>query len=422
MRRKAVSQMAHTGEQADSSATSMLESDPRHNGRPTWIEVDLDRLRGNIRAAQALVGPRTRVMAVVKANAYGHGAAIVSETALDAGADALAVATVDEAVSLRVFGVTAPILVLGPIGPAEIPRAVRNGLSLAGPDVLFVGAVANEVERQAAAPTQIHVKLDTGMHRFGGTPEAALETCRRVSRSSRLRLAGLFTHFADADDQDSRFVERQIGLLQQVAAILEAEGIRPDLVHAANSAGIIRGQCFHLDMVRLGIALYGLPPATASNLPPGFQPVLSVKSTVARILDLAPGDTVSYGRTYTAQKSERAALVPIGYADGLRRDLSNQKVMAMQGIRVPIRGRICMDQTVIGVPEGLPVAPGDIVDVIGTGESGELKFDEAAAALGTLSYELVTALAARLPRYYLQNGIPVAAADIAGVRRLDANG
>lgn len=392
--------------------------DPRGRGRPSWIEVDLDQLSGNVLATRHLIGDRVRLMAVVKANAYGHGASMVAQTAINAGADALAVATVDEGSSLRAFGLSVPILVLGPIARGEIRLALAQRLGLAIPDVSTAQAIEREAATQPADPIPVHVKFDSGMHRFGGDFESALEASRFVARSPELDFAGVFTHFADADNTDSTYTDRQTEALRDLVAALKQDGIEPKLVHAANSAGILRDRAYHFDMVRLGISLYGLPPATGVQLPAGFNPVLSVKSTVARVLKLAAGDSVSYGRTYVARGPERAALVPIGYADGLRRELSNQHVMAIAGSRVPTRGRVCMDQTVVGVPASANVSPGDLVDVIGTGASNELSFDGAADALGTLSYELVSALAARLPRFYLQGGTLVAVSDLNGVRAL----
>lgn len=394
------------------------QDDPRGQGRPSWIEVDLDRLAGNVLAARHLIGERVQLMAVVKANAYGHGASMVARTAVSAGADALAVATVDEGSSLRAFGLSVPILVLGPIAGGEVRRAVAQRLSLAIPDVSTAQAIEREATTQPSDPIPVHVKFDSGMHRFGGDFESALEASQFVARSPKLDFAGVFTHFADADNPGSSYTDQQTEALRHLVAVLKQDGIEPKLVHAANSAGILRDRAHHFDMVRLGIVLYGLPPATGDQLPPGFYPVLSVKSTVAHVLSLAAGDSVSYGRTYIASGPEQAALVPIGYADGLRRALSNHPVMAIAGRRVPIRGRVCMDQTVVGVPASANVSQGDLVDVIGTGESNELSFDEAADALGTLSYELVSALAARLPRYYIQGGQLVAVSDLNGVRRL----
>lgn len=413
-------QTTETANASRRRSTSWTEHriDPRRLGRPAWIEVDLDKLAQNIRTTRAIVGDQTRLMAVVKGNAYGHGAQVVAAASLDAGADELAVATVGEGVALREYGLTAPILVLGPISPAEIAPAIVRSLSLATPDPAFAAAAASEAERHAVEPVRLHVKLDTGMNRFGGTAPTAIATARFIAGSSTLRLAGLFTHFATADDPDPVFPDQQLASLREVREVLEQEGIRPECVHAANSAAILRDPRFHLDMVRLGISLYGLPPSSTYELPAGFRPVLSVKAAIARVIDLAPGDSVSYGRTYIAPRRERAALVPIGYADGLRRALSNAEVMAIGGKRSPIRGRVCMDQTVIGLPHRSSASVGDVVDVIGSGESGEMSFNEAAVRLDTLSYELVAALAPRLPRYFLKAGVPVVVSDLAGIRRL----
>ncbi|HEV2107030.1 MAG TPA: alanine racemase, partial [Thermomicrobiales bacterium] len=292
----------------------MNPDDPRGWGRPTWAEVDLDRVAGNVRAVRRIVGERCKIMAVVKANGYGHGAEMIAETALEAGADSLAVATVDEGIVLRTAGVTAPILILSPISPGEIPRSLRETLSLTVSNEATAKLIAAEAERLGSHPTPVHLKLDSGMRRFGGNLEEVLGAARFVKRAQSLRLAGLFTHFADADAEDRAFTDAQMSSLGECVSILADHGIAPDAVHASNSAALLRDRRYHLDMVRLGITLYGLPPSLDFRLPDEIQPVMSVVSTVAHTMVLKPGDTVSYGRTYRATAEERAALVPIGYA------------------------------------------------------------------------------------------------------------
>ncbi len=398
---------------------SINRDDPRAWGRPTWAEVDLDRVAGNVRAVRRVVGERCKIMAVVKANGYGHGAEMIAETALESGADSLAVATVDEGIVLRAAGINAPILVLGPISPGEIPRSLRETLSLTISNEAMAKTIAAEAERLGSRPAPVHLKLDSGMRRFGGNLEEVLSAARVVQHTQSLRLAGLFTHFADADAEDPAFTDAQMASLGECVSILADNDIAPDAVHASNSAALLRDPRYHLDMVRLGIALYGLPPSLDFRLPDDIQSVMSVVSTVARTMTLEPGDTVSYGRTYRAMARERAALVPIGYADGLRRQLSNRGQMAIGGQRVPILGRVCMDQTVVGLANDGRTDSGDHVNVVGTGEAGEPTFTEVARDMGTIPYELVTGLAARVPRYYRRAGKIVACRDLQGLHRIE---
>jgi alanine racemase len=398
---------------------SMSIEDPRRAGRPTWIEVNLDQIAANVRAVSRIVGTHCRIMAVVKANGYGHGAEMIAESAIAAGANSLAVATVDEGILLRRSGIRAPILVLSPIAPGEVRRALEFDLSLTIATREMAEIAASESARLGGDAAEVHLKLDSGMHRYGTEPSGLLAVARFVHSANGLHLAGVYTHFADADATDLEFTDEQMGVFQEFIATLSAEGIAPGFVHASNSAALLAHPRFHLNMVRLGIALYGLPPSLEFRLPGEIKPALSLKSTVCRVIELEPGDTVSYGRTYRAGTREHAALVPVGYADGLRRDLSNRGEMAIQGTRVPIIGRVCMDQTVVKVVEEEPAHLGDMVDVIGTGDANELTFTEVARELDTIPYELVTGLSIRIPRYYWRGGRIVACRDLQGLNVFD---
>ncbi len=374
-------------------------------GRPTRALIDLDAIAANAAHLRRLVGPQTALMAVVKANGYGHGAEMVARAAVAAGAEQLAVATVDEGAALRAAGLSAPILVLGPIHTGEIEKALRYDLSLTLCSVAFAGLVERTAHHlHLATQVSCHVKVDTGMHRFGADVEQAVAVAARASASPYLRLDGVFTHFADADAPDESFTIEQATCLDAVLRSLEEQGIRPGIVHAANSAAILRSRRFDYGMVRAGIALYGLSPADSLSLPTPMRPALSIRSTVGRVIELSPGDSVGYGRTYRAAKRERAALVPIGYADGYRRDLSSRAWMGIRGASAPVAGRVSMDQTVVGAPEGLPVRIGDEVVVVGSSGEGAPTATELAKLLDTIPYEIVAAVAARVPRYYIWRG------------------
>lgn len=374
--------------------------------RATRIEIDLDGLERNVAILASNLSPGTELMAVVKANAYGHGAVRVANATLGAGATRLAVATVGEGRQLRQRGIQAPILVLSPIAAAEASTAIDVGLELTVATEELLVAVAN-ASRTAAAPVGVHIKLDTGMHRYGAEPALALALAQRVATTPSLRLTGLMTHFAAADEADEQFTIEQAARFDYCLGELEGQGLRPELRHMANSAAALRSRRYDADLVRIGIALYGLRSSAAIPLPPGVEPVLTVRSAIGRVHRIGPPSTVGYGRTYTPAENEQIGLVPIGYADGYRRMLSNRSWMLVGGRRAEVIGRVSMDQTVIRLPAGVAAKPGDDVLVFG-GSGGGASVDDIANQLGTINYEVVTSLAARVPRHYLRDGQVVA--------------
>ena len=378
--------------------------------RATRAVIDLDALVGNVRCIRQSLSPGTGLMAVVKANGYGHGATMVARTALEAGAAALAVATVGEAARLRREGIGAPLLILGPIDPAEAAAALRLDLELTVATDVLLDAVAEAARALLLPrPAAVHVKADTGMRRYGALPEAAVALARRVAADPALELAGFSTHFAAADEADETFTREQAARFDRCLADLAAVGIRPARVHAANSGATLRSRRYDYDLVRVGIALYGLPPSAEIGLPTGMRPVMTVRSRIARIVELAPGDTVGYGRTYRAAGIERAALIPIGYADGYRRALSGRAWVGIGGRPAPVLGRVSMDQTVVGIPTGVEARVGDEVTVAGgRPDEGAPSVAELAEALGTITYEVVTGVADRVPRHYVRGGELVA--------------
>lgn len=402
------------------AAVSVPEAIVGHwHGRPVLAVVDLDALAVNVRTLRKLIGPDVRLQAVVKANAYGHGAVPVACAARAAGADSLAVATVDEAVHLRAAGVEGPLTVLGPIGRHESARAIGHDLTVVIADAGFARLLASEARMQlrpAENPVSVHLKIDTGMRRFGAAPEQVVEIARVIADLKELRLDGVMTHFAAADDPEPESAREQMAVFDACIEALTAAGLPVPLQHAANSAAIIRFPEFHRGQVRAGISLYGLRPDPGMVLPHPMQPILSVFGRISRIIDLAPGDTVSYGRTYVAASAERAGLVPIGYADGYPRALSSQSWMTVGGRRAPVIGRVCMDQTVVRLPDGASSDPGTVIGIVGDGRDATPTLDDLAAMTGTISYELATGLARRLPKLYLSDGAVVAIDDLHGYR------
>lgn len=390
-------------------------------GRPVLAVVNLDALAINVRALRAQIGPDVRLQAVVKANAYGHGAVPIAQAVLASGADSVAVATVDEAVQLRSGGIEGSLMVLGPIGRQERARAIGHDLTLVVSDADFARGLAADARmhlRKDDRPISVHLKIDTGMRRFGAPPERVVDIANVIAESPELRLDGVMTHFAAADDPEPESVRRQMAVFDACIEALTAAGLPLPMQHVANSAATLRFPEFHRGQVRVGIALYGLRPDPGMVLPDPMRPVLSIFGRVSRLFDLEPGDTVSYGRTYVAAGRERAGLVPIGYGDGYPRALSSQAWMAIDGTRTPVLGRVCMDQTVVRLPESAGENPGEIVEIVGDGLDDAPTLDDLAAMTGTISYELATGLAQRLPRLYVANGAVVGVNDLHGYRNL----
>lgn len=390
----------------------------RQPGRATRAIVDLDAIAANFAAVRKLAGAETAIMAVVKANAYGHGAIAVARAALIAGATSLAVATFDEGAHLRRAGISAPILVLGPLDESEIPSAIDHELELAVGERWLAEAIAEAAARLAStSPVPIHLKVDTGMHRFGAAPEEAATIAAFVSANPSLCLRGVFTHFACADERDLQPTREQEHRFASVLRELADAGIHPTYIHSANSAATLRSETGGHNLVRLGIGLYGLSPSSDVPIATEMRAAMTIVSRITRVHALLSGDAVSYGATYRATTAERVALVPIGYADGYRRALSNRGEMQVRGRGCPVRGRVCMDQTVIGLPEGLHAAVGDFVIVAGGWSARSApSLDRMAAWAETINYEIATGIGPRVPRWYVRDGAVVAVEDLAGYR------
>jgi alanine racemase len=369
----------------------------------TWAEVDLDAIAHNARELKEHAGPETELMAVVKANAYGHGAVPVAKTALENGASCLAVNRTLEGVELRQAGLTAPILILGYSLPSEAETIVRWDLTPTVTTVEGALALSAMSDRQGKV-TLIHVKVDTGMGRFGLLPDEVVPFVRRIAELPGLKLEGLFTHFAVADLADKTYTCRQFGLYMQVVRQLEDAGFTIPLKHVANSATNLDLPEMHLDMVRCGIALYGLRPSDEVEPAIPLKPAMALKSRVARVRTLPPGSSISYGCTYTTTRPTPVALVPVGYGDGYHRILSNKGSVLIGGKRAPIVGRVCMDQFVVDVTGIDGVRQDDEVVVFGRQGGEEISAEEVAALADTINYEVVTSILPRVTRVYLREG------------------
>jgi alanine racemase len=377
--------------------------------------VDLDAIAHNVNAIRREIGPTANVVCVVKANGYGHGAAPVAIAALQAGASGLAVACVDEGIQLRRAGIAAPVLLLGATPPSDMERLVGHRLTPTVCDREAVEALQAAAASAGRARTPMHIKVDAGLHRFGVEPTEAGAFVAWAAAQPRLRLEALYTHFSSAEEADGEATRREHGRFQAIVAELAARGIRPAL-HAANSAATTGFPELRLDMVRPGLATYGLagdyPGAGALAL----RPALEIHSRIVRVHTVPAGEALGYGRTFIAAEPRRVALVSIGYGDGYPRALGNRGQALVNGRRAPVIGRVSMDQIVVDVTDLGPVAPGDLATLVGHQGRDAITAGEVAGWVDTISYELVTGLAPRLPRAYVRHGQLVGVADLLGER------
>jgi alanine racemase len=365
-----------------------------------WADIDLDAVRHNIRTLRGIAAP-SRLCAVVKANGYGHGAAPVARAALEAGAEWLAVAQVDEAVVLRDAGIEAPLLLLSEPRLDEIDDAVATGarLTVYSPEV--VAAIARSVHTARRPRVPVHLKIDTGMHRVGAAPAEAATLGRAIEDMAELHLEGVCTHLPVADEPDNPFTAGQIARFDAVLADLRDAGVEPEIVHAANSAGTLVHPAARYDMVRCGIAVYGIPPAPELAGLADLRPVLTLASEVSFMKPVAAGEAISYGHRHRLDHDTIVATVPIGYADGVFRSLplAGQEVL-IKGERRPIVGVVTMDQLMVDCGPDADVRRGDEVVLLGERGGERITPDEWAGRLGTIAYEVVCAIGARVARHY----------------------
>jgi alanine racemase len=373
------------------------------SSRPSWVQVDLDALAWNLSLLKELVSP-SKFCAVVKADAYGHGAVEIARKAVASGADWLAVAVLEEGIELREAGLQAPVLLLSePSGDFDV--LLDYGLT---PTVYSKGGIEalEEAARARSARMPVHLKLDTGMHRLGADPKEAIGLAKAIQGSKYLALEGLWTHLARAGELDAASVADQLGALLGARDALGAEGIVPSIVHAANSAGAIGFPGARLDMVRCGIALYGCSPfsecemeASTRDAVSELRPVASLHSRIAHLRMVPEGEMVSYGYGFKAPRPTKVAVLPIGYADGIsRRAFSAGLDVLVRGRRCPIVGNVTMDHLMVDVTDCPGVAPGDEAVLIGTQGGCTNTAEQWAQATETISYEVLARLGSRLPR------------------------
>ena len=367
-----------------------------------WVEIDLRALAHNVRQLKRSLSPHTELMAVVKADAYGHGAVTIAQTALQAGADWLGVATIPEGIELREAGIPAPILLLGATNTPEQGKAIVHWQlqpTICTPKQAQIFAESLEPGKRLP----VHLKIDTGMSRLGMPWQEAAEFVQLVGRLPQLQIASVYSHLATADDPDQRIMQLQHQRFEQAIAHLKAIGMTPPRLHLANSAATLVDPSLHYDLVRTGLALYGLYPAPHLRDAVQLKPVMQVKARVTQVKAIAAGTGVSYGYKYVADRDILMAVVGIGYADGIHRNLSNRMTALLRGQRVPQIGAVTMDQLMLDVSEIPDLQEGEVVTLLGQDGREQITADDWAETLGTISWEILCSFKHRLPRVAIGN-------------------
>lgn len=365
--------------------------------RPAWAQIDLGALAHNYSEIKKQLKPRVKLCAVIKANAYGHGAVPVARAAVAAGASYLAVATLSEAIALRQAGFTEPVLLLGLVLPEDAREVVYYGITQTVCDWELARALSAEAVRQSRT-AKVHLKADTGMGRIGVRPEEIGALAAAIAALPGLEIEGIFSHFATADSRDKSYTKQQIDRFRQAIAAVKAQGIFPKLCHIAESAAILEIPEAHFDMVRAGVIQYGLWPSAEVTHPIELRPLMKLQACVVWLKTVKKGESVGYGRDFVAARDSQIATLPIGYADGYIRAYGKQGYVEIHGKRAKITGKVCMDQIMVDVTDIPQVKIGDIATLFG---SKTLTIDDAAAWLDTINYEIPCLIGPRVPRIYV---------------------
>lgn len=375
-----------------------------------WAEINLDAITNNIQKIKKVTSENTKIMAIVKADAYGHGFFEVASTLATNGADAFGVATTDEAIQLRNAGITNPILILGVIFRDDLKKIIENDIM----PVVFGYRFAKSISDMAVAlnkTAKIHIKLDTGMSRIGyvcsgsDREERILDSICDIASLPNIEIDGIFSHFAKADETDREFTDIQFKRFMHIIEELEKKGIHIPTKHICNSAGIVQYPEYHLDMVRCGIITYGLAPSEDVDITTlGLEPAMQLKSVVTNLKRMKVDTPVSYGGKYIAKPGTRVATVGIGYADGYSRVLSGKSQIIIDGKKVNTIGNICMDQLMADVTEIPDINIGDEVILFGTDGNNTITVESVAGLMGTINYETICVVGKRVPRVYIRNG------------------
>ncbi|MDP3940917.1 MAG: alanine racemase [bacterium] len=367
-------------------------------GRLVTAEIDLGLYGKNYRSVRSLLSSKTKLMAVVKGNAYGHGIVRIAKKAEQLGADYLGVICLFEARLIREAGIKLPILLLNYTDEQSLDEALELDLSVNVMDDDILQALSKKAKQKRKTAT-VHVKIDTGMHRLGVLPKDAVAFVSKVAKAEHSRLEGVFTHFADADNEDLTFTYEQLTVFTEVIAKLSKLGIHPPMIHAANSAATLRIPESHFTMVRPGKILFGPLPNASYTLPFVSESILTLKTKIVQIRRIGRGESVGYGRSFIAKKDMVIAALPIGYADGFRRSPNYGDVL-VNGTRAPLVGRVSMDQSSVDITHIPGTEVGDEVILIGKQGSKEITTEEIADRIGTINYEVLTSLAERVQRVY----------------------
>jgi len=368
--------------------------------RPTAAEIDLDAIARNLNALTGLARPGVECIAVVKANAYGHGAVQVARDLAARGIRRFAVATVEEAIELHEAGLTGAVLIMGYPPPEDAEEIVVRGFEAVASSREQIEAL-DAAGRKAARPAKVHLKFDTGMGRVGYAVASALDAALDAAGREGIRLVGAMTHFPSADEEAAAgFTREQISAFRGLRRRFESAGLRIPLWHAANSAGVLYYPESHLDAVRPGISLYGAYPSPEMSRPVSLRQAMTLKTRIAVIREMAAGAAIGYGRTFRTGRPSRIALLPVGYADGYDRRISNRGEVLVRGRRVPVVGRVSMDLTTVDVTDVPGARAGDEVILYGSQGDESISIEEVADLLGTVRQEVMTSVSARVPRLY----------------------
>ncbi|MBC8288180.1 MAG: alanine racemase [Nitrospinae bacterium] len=370
--------------------------------RATRAEINLQAFRHNFQNLRNYLDPQTQIMAVIKADGYGHGALPCARIAVDSGADYLGAGVIEEGIELRESGLDTPTLILGSIFPDEAEDLVRHDLAT----ILCTAPLAQALSKEAVKQNKsvsVHIKVDTGMNRLGISPENLPGLLDQIRNLPNLKIEGVSTHFSSADDEDLSITQAQLKKFQTALAILQKEGV--PMTHCANTSALFKFPESHFNMVRPGLILYGALPspslqAVISREENPFQPVMQWKSQIILVKPIAKGQAISYAGSFTTQRNSLVATLPIGYADGLHRNLSNKMEVLIRGKRAPQIGNICMDMTLIDVTEIPDVEAGDEVVIIGKQADQLISVEEMAAKGDTIPYEILCNVGKRVPRVY----------------------
>lgn len=359
-----------------------------------WVEVRLSAIRGNV--ARIKKQTSAEILAVIKANGYGHGSREVAKAACQAGATWFGVARTDEALELRGTGLDCRILILGYTPGGRVREMILNDIAMAAWTPEHVQKAARIAE-SLSKPARIHLKIDTGMNRLGAPVEDALELASHINRSPHLILEGIFTHFAKADELQSPTTDEQENQFISILARLEAAHLKPAYIHAANSAASLTRPSSYFNLVRPGIAIYGLSPFSDHDIRENYLPALQWKAVLSHVKTVPPGEGISYGHIYTTRRTERIGTIPVGYADGYRRVDGNE--VYLHGKRAPVIGRVCMDQIMVNLDHIPEAKSGDVVELLGE----HITADDIARCWGTINYEVVCGIDTRVPRVYRED-------------------